>query len=91
MADKLTKRQRIYAREVLFEKQGGRCRFCKANLYLSPRDCPPGESWRRGCLYRRDVALSLTCQLCCEDTNEDQWSAERAAVDEILNRSQANG
>lgn len=85
MADKLSKRQRIYAREQLHNRQHGKCADCENGITILKPGVRLSEDWRRAILKERDDQYRLICQRCDTDAGwRDVYAAERAAVDRIL-------
>lgn len=87
MAGKLTKAQRIYAREKLIKAQKGKCNVCGEAIH----DLLPGvvlaENWRRAVLYEKNGRLHLGCQPCATDILmgiDEKVEADLDAVDALL-------
>lgn len=67
MAGKLSKVQRMHARERLIVIQKGRCANCGEKIENLIPDVPLSENWRRAVLYKKAGKLHLGCQPCATD------------------------
>lgn len=75
----LNKRQRIYMRDRLHERQNGKCHFCESEIKVLTPSVQLVENWRRAILFPHNGSFVVVCQHC--DSAGGDWQAE---ADELI-------